>query len=51
MDANQLYKYQPDYLDILNEFFIGVLGKCSSSFISFDDVHNEPRTISISQIT
>ncbi|MCC4791244.1 hypothetical protein AB6E39_26430 [Vibrio splendidus] len=41
MDTNQLYKYQSDYLDILNEFFIGVVGKCSSSFISFDDVHNE----------
>lgn len=41
MDINQLYKYQSDYLDILNEFFIGVVGKCSSSFNSFDEVHNE----------
>lgn len=41
MNTNQLYKYQSDYLDILNEFFTGVVGKCSSSFISFDEVHHE----------
>lgn len=41
MDTNQLYKYQSTYLDILNEFFVGVVGKCSSSFTSFDEVHCE----------
>ncbi|EIV8471574.1 hypothetical protein PP666_001828 [Vibrio vulnificus] len=41
MNTNQLYKYQSDYLDILDEFFTGVVGKCSSSFISFDEVHHE----------
>ncbi|MGR6831332.1 hypothetical protein [Aliivibrio wodanis] len=41
MDTNQLYKYQSTYLDILNEFFVCMVGKCPLSFTSFDEVYNE----------
>ncbi|WP_395210478.1 hypothetical protein [Vibrio alginolyticus] len=41
VDTRELYKYQTTYLDILNDFFVKLVGKCATSFRSFDSVHQE----------
>lgn len=41
MNSTELYKYQSIYLEILNEFFLDVIGKEVSLFGSFDEVHQE----------
>jgi hypothetical protein len=39
VDTRELYIYQTTYLNTLNEFFMKLVGKCASSFDSFDSVH------------
>lgn len=41
MNTNELYQYQSTYLEILNEFFVAIVGKEIILFNTFEEVHQE----------